>query len=154
VVFEEIAVEGLGHNFSPKMAYFLGLASLFSDWNVPSHVLDQGLVAVDAYYDSLSAQYHFEVPVPEDAYSKLGWSRFEADRKDEAGEVFRSWVERHPQSSLAWASLGAYHREMGHGQEALRMLQGAIVLEEKSEHPRQAFIGDLKRDVEALQRER
>jgi tetratricopeptide (TPR) repeat protein len=152
VQVEEVPIEGLGHNLAPQMAYFLGLASFFSGWTAPKDVLERGLVAIDAYYDSLSLHYHFDVAVPVDAYGQLGWKLFEAGRKDEAGEVFRTWVARHPHSPLALASLGAFYREMGQSNEALLMLEEALKREEESAVPRQAFMDDLKRDMEALRR--
>jgi hypothetical protein len=148
---ELVTIEGLGHNFSPKMAFFLGLATIFDDWVMPGDVVEQGLPAIEAYYRRLSARYRFDVPVPDGAYSKLGWTLFESDRKVEAGEVFSTWVERQPQSSLAVASLGSYYRETGQREKAISMLSRAIDLEEQSDHPRPAFISDLKRDIDGLQ---
>jgi predicted alpha/beta superfamily hydrolase len=150
---EQVPIEGLGHNYSPKMAYFMGLATIFADWNLPSETLDRGLAAIDAYYASLTARYHFNVPVPEDVYGNLGWKLFEAGSNDESGEVFRTWVERHPQSALAVASLGAFYRESGAREKAIALLRRAVELEQKSDNPRQAFILDLQRDVDALLQE-
>jgi len=147
---EEVPIEGLGHNYSPKMAYFLGLATLFDDWILPPEVLEQGLEAVDAYYASLTDRYHFEVPVPEDVYGDLGWKLFEAEKRDEAAVVFRAWATRHPGSPVAIASLGSFYREIGEAPDAVAMLRAAIELEQKSARPRQGFLLDLQRDIDSL----
>lgn len=147
---EEVPIEGLGHNYSPKMAYFLGLASFFADWNLPREVRERGLEAIDSYYASLGARYHFEVPVPEDVYGDLGWRLFEAEKRDEAGEVFRAWTTRHPRSPVAMASLGSFYREVGEVAQAVAMLRAAIEAEKESARPRQGFLLDLQRDVDSL----
>jgi predicted alpha/beta superfamily hydrolase len=146
-----VPVEGLGHNYSPKMAYLLGLAEIFDDWTVPAGVTERGLAAVDEYYSALSDDYGFGIPVPEDVYSKLGWGLYEAGRIEESREIFQVWHERHPQSALASASLGAFLRESGEDADALRYLKLAIDQEKKTPSPRQNFIHDLERDVDALE---
>jgi tetratricopeptide (TPR) repeat protein len=151
VVTRFVPVEGLGHNYSPKMAYFLGLAEIFDDWNVPADVIERGLADADAYYAALSDSYGFEIPVPEDVYSKLGWGLFEAEKIDESRETFQAWNERYPQSALASASLGAFLREIGENTDAIRYLKLAIDQEKKSPSPRRNFILDLERDVDALE---
>lgn len=147
---ELVEIEGLGHNYSPKMAYFLGLATLFADLRIPEEVRAKGLDAVDTYYATLSAHYHFAIPTPEDVYGALGWKLFEEGRTDDAGRIFLTWHERHPDSALAVASLGSFYRETGNPQRALELMAQAIELEKASPQPRPAFIFDLERDVEAL----
>jgi hypothetical protein len=147
---ELVPIEGLGHNYSPAMAFFMGLATLFADWNPPAEILDHDLAFLEAHYASMSARYHFTIPVPEDAFSKLGWKLFEAGRKDESGVVFRTWVERYPQSAVANASMGSYYRENGDRDLAAAFLRKGLELEEQSAHPRPDFIGDLQRDIDAL----
>jgi predicted alpha/beta superfamily hydrolase len=150
---EEVSVDGLGHNYSPKMAFFLGLATSFSDWRLPAEFLDRDLAAIDAYYASLSKRYHFEIPVPEDVYGTLGWKLFEAGRRDEASDLFRAWVARHPGSSVAVASLGSFHREIGDSAQAVVLLRKAMEIEAESPQPRDTFLLDLQRDVENLSRD-
>jgi len=150
VAVELVPVEGLGHNFSPKMAFFLGLATLFSDWNPPASLTDQGLAAIDAYFAALTERYHFPIPVPEGLYGSAGWKLFEANQRDEACTVFQTWVERHPESPMALASLGAYYRESGDTRQAAVLLKRALTAEEQSAQPRTSFIFDLRREIEAL----
>jgi len=140
----------LGHNYSPAMAFFMGLATLFSDWKLPAEVLEKDLAALEAHYASMSARYHFTIPVPEDAFSKLGWKLFEAGRKDESGTVFRTWVERYPQSAVANASLGSYYRETGDRELAVAFLQKGVEFEEQSSHPRPDFVKGLRQDISDL----
>jgi len=147
---ELVPIEGLGHNYSPAMAFFMGLATLFSDWKLPAEVLEKDLAALEAHYASMSARYHFTIPVPEDAFSKLGWKLFEAGRKDESGTVFRTWVERYPQSAVANASLGSYYRETGDRELAVAFLQKGVEFEEQSSHPRPDFVKGLRQDISDL----
>lgn len=148
---ELVPIEGLGHNYSPKLAFFYGLATIFGDLNLPAATRDQGLAAIDAYYAALSERYKFELGVPEDVYGALGWQLFEADRHEEAGEIFTIWAERHPESSVALASLGSFCRETGDSQRAVDLFREAILLEEQTARPRQGFILDLRRDIDAVQ---
>lgn len=150
VAAELVPVEGLGHNFSPKMAYFLGLATLFSDWTPPGDLADQGLEAIDAYFASLTARYRFAIPVPEGLYGSTGWKLYEAEKLDEALAVFQAWVQRHPESPVALASLGAFYRETGDTRQAAVMLRRGLEAEERSATPRPSFIFDLRREIEAL----
>jgi len=153
VTVELVPIDGLGHNYSPVMAFFMGMATVFADWNLPAEVLEKDLAALEAHYASMSARYHFAIPVPEDAFSKLGWKLFEAGRKDESGEVFRTWVERYPQSAVASASLGSYYREAGDRELAVAYLKKGLEFEEQSSSPRPEFIGGLRRDIDALSTE-
>jgi hypothetical protein len=147
---ELVPVAGLGHNFSPKMAFFLGLANLFSDWNPPAELNGQGLAAIDAYFAALTERYRFSIPVPEGLYGSAGWKLFENGEPDQARAVFQTWVERHPESPVALASLGALCRELGDTEQAAVLLRRALAAEEKSAQPRQSFIFDLRREIEAL----
>lgn len=146
-----VSIDGFGHNYSPKMAFFSGLLSLFDDWIVPRETVQSGLDAVDDYYANLSSRYHFAIPVPEDVYGQIGWGLFESGDVEGSGEVFRTWLERAPGSVLAHASLGAFCRETGQNDEATTLLREAIRLEELSETPRSGFVSDLRREVTALE---
>ena len=42
------------------------------------------------------------------------------------GAVFRTWVERHPSSAVALASLGSFCRETGEGERAVALFREAI----------------------------
>jgi predicted alpha/beta superfamily hydrolase len=154
VSVELVELEGLGHNYSPKMAYFLGLATLFADLRAPAEVRAKGLDAVDAYYAELSLRYGFDIPTPEDIYSGLGWKLFEEGRTDDAAKVFLTWNERHPDSTLAVASLGSFYRETGDPKRAIELMSRAIDLENASAQPRAAFIFDLERDIRLLRNEK
>jgi hypothetical protein len=146
-----VTIDGFGHNYSPKMAFFSGLLTVFDDWIVPRETVELGLGAVDGYYADLSSQYRFTIPVPENVYGQIGWSLFESGDIEGSGEVFRTWLERAPGSALAHASLGAFCRETGQSNEAAKLLREAIRLEELSASPRSGFVSDLQREVAALE---
>jgi len=150
LTFESVAIEGMGHNFAPKLAYFYGLATAFSDFNPPARVYDEGLAAVDAYYAALGERYRCNVPVPEDAYGRIAWKLFEAGDVDGAGAVFRAWVERHPRSPVALAAFGSYLRDTGDVERAAGLFREALSRERQAEFPRPEFIRDLTRDLDAL----
>jgi hypothetical protein len=150
VKFEQVPIEGMGHNYSPKLAYFYGLAAIFDDLAIPAEVRDRGLAAVDDYYAALSERYRFTVRVPEDVYSELGWKLFEANEIEQAGTVFQTWLTRHPNSVLALATCGAFCKETGDGERAIDLMERAIAAEEQAQRPRHAFIQDLKRDISSI----
>ena len=146
-----VPIDGFGHNYSPKMAFFSGLLTLFDDWIVPRETVASGLGAVDDYYAKLSSRYHFAIPVPEDVYGQIGWGLFESGDVEGSSVVFRTWLQRAPGSALAHASLGAFCRETGQSDEATELLREAIRLEELSGSPRSGFVSDLRREVAALE---
>lgn len=148
-----IRLEGLGHSLAPKLAFFEGLATLFDDWSIPQARIAEGLEAVDAYYANLSDRYGLPVPVPEDAYGSLGWSLVGDEAIEEAEHVFRTWVERHPSSALAAASLGAFLGETQRPREATVQLRRAVELESGVAEPRTAFLADLERDISGYESE-
>lgn len=150
VTAELVPIEGLGHNYAPKMGFFTGLATLFGDWSISKEIITLGIEAIDGYYHRLSESYRFEIPVPEDVYGTLGWGLFEEDEKEAAREVFQKWHARHPESPLALASLGAFLREVGDKAEAIQYLTSALEKEKQSSNPRMNFILDLKRDIDSL----
>jgi len=153
VSVDEVVVEGFGHNLAPVIAYVDGLATIFADMRLPPDTLEKGLAAVDAYYQALGERYRYAIPVPEDVYGTLGWRLLEQGKEADARAVFQRWIDRHPNSSVAVASLGSFCRETGDQERAVALLRQAIALEERSAQPRENFILDLKRDIAALRQD-
>ncbi len=73
---------------------------------MPAFALDEGLAAVEGHFAGLSAEYGYEVPVPENVINNLGYRFLGQDKVEEAVAVFRANVERYPGSANVYDSLG------------------------------------------------
>ena len=96
-------------------SHYLGLRKVFNGWQVPRDP-DSGQVAgdfkgVEEHYKKLSQKFRYNIPVPEALINQLGYQSLFADRFDEAIAIFKTNVERYPESANVYDSLAeAYER--------------------------------------------
>ena len=130
-----IEIEGAGHNQSLPLAYYRSLRALYADWLAPDEVIESGRRSVEKYYEDLSGEYGFAVPVPEQVLTELGLEHLQAGRLDEARKVFEEITRSYPESSFARYLLGrAWHRS-GNLQAARQAYLRAIEIESRQQPP-------------------
>ncbi|MCP4568777.1 MAG: tetratricopeptide repeat protein, partial [FCB group bacterium] len=104
-------VEDGGH--VPYTTLYNGLSFAFSGWQFPnSELQERGLSGLKDFYSNLSVQYGFPIKVPGSLLRTLGASYLQdEDQINNAVEVFKYYVESHPEVADAHYCLGAaYYR--------------------------------------------
>lgn len=95
-------------------SHYAGLREVFEPWRFTIDRNEDPRAAfkrATAHYAKLSKRAGFEVPIPEPTINLMGYRLLQAGHTDEAIEVFRENVTRHPESANVYDSLGeAYER--------------------------------------------
>jgi predicted alpha/beta superfamily hydrolase len=92
-------------------SHYQAFRYLFADWRVPQDAAARGLEGVDAHYAKLSKKLGYTIPVPEPLINQIGYRLLAAGKSEEAIAVFKTNVERYPDSANVYDSLGeAYER--------------------------------------------
>lgn len=115
-----------GHGYVPYKAYYDGLSAAFADWKVPAEVLQQGLEAVESFFDELADRYGYPVDVPLSVYRLLSVTLPDIEQ---ALEVARIAVQEYPYSSVAHVALGRLQQMAGDRDAARESLSKALELE-------------------------
>jgi predicted alpha/beta superfamily hydrolase len=94
-----------------------GFRKVFAGWQLPRDkkgAIAGGLPAAEAHYKQLSARLGYEVEVPEALINQMGYQILLGGGKvEEAIEVFKVNVERHPDSANVHDSLGEAYEAAG-----------------------------------------
>jgi hypothetical protein len=122
--FREIPAEG--HGYVPYKAYYDGLSAAFADWMVPPEVLQQGLEAVESFFDELAERYGHPVDVPLSVYRLLSVTLPDIEQ---ALQVARIAVREYPYSSAAHVALGRLQQMAGDRDAARESILKALELE-------------------------
>lgn len=115
-----------------------GLLFLFSDYMIPQAVKNQGLAAVDAYYDRLTRKYGFVILPPEGVLFNMAFHLKKEKKMEEAAALFETLVKRYPRSSRGYFLLGETYRETGNTEAALKNFNKVIDLDESPRFKRAA----------------
>tara|TARA_B100001964_G_C14049167_1_gene516206 strand:- start:458 stop:868 length:411 start_codon:yes stop_codon:yes gene_type:complete len=91
---------------TPYLSIFNGLRFIFSDWTLPDETFQNGLLAIDDHFATVSKKYDYKVVTPENTINNLGYSYLGAGRIPKAIEVFKENVKRFPKSANVYDSLG------------------------------------------------
>jgi predicted alpha/beta superfamily hydrolase len=124
-----IEIEGAGHNQSLPLAYYRAIRAFYSDWLAPDEVIEAGRERIDQYYEALSVQYGYVVPIPESVLTNLGIGHLRADRFDDAQVAFEEIIGLYPESSYAHFLLGRVWQKRGATEAARDEYLRAIQIE-------------------------
>jgi predicted alpha/beta superfamily hydrolase len=122
--FSEIAAEDHGH--VPYKADFGGLTAVWDDWVVPTSVLEDGLTAVEGFFQDLSGRCGYPVDIPLSVYRYLSLTLPDIGP---ALEVARLAAREFPHSSVAYLALGRLEQMAGDTAAAVGSLRKARELE-------------------------
>ncbi len=90
-----------------------GLEAFFKDYQFPQGIQINGLEDLEAYYQSLSQTYGYEVDVPEFTLVRQGDRLDGRGKLEEAKRVFEYIVEKYPHDLNSYARLADLHRRRG-----------------------------------------
>ncbi|MFW9815501.1 MAG: alpha/beta hydrolase-fold protein, partial [Candidatus Thorarchaeota archaeon] len=104
--FKAVEIPLENHEFGPYRALYEGMRALHSDDMIPQEIIDNGLDAVNSFYETLSEKYGYEVLIPESIYSQVASSMYKQGEESLALEVAKTYVQKYPESSYAHYYLG------------------------------------------------
>ena len=95
-------------------SHYAGLRKVYEGWQVPvdaqTGAFQGGLKGAEAHYQKLSEKFGYTIPVPEALINQIGYQIL-GNNADEAIAVFKTNVERYPDSANVYDSLAeAYER--------------------------------------------
>lgn len=136
-------------------SHYLALRKVFDGWQIPRDP-DSGQVAgnfksVEEHYQKLSKKFHYNVPVPEPLINQLGYQSLFADRFDEAITIFKTNVERYPESANVYDSLAEAYERSGKLELAAPLYEKAQTLGQQNQDPNFAlYKANFERATEKL----
>jgi predicted esterase len=120
-------LENEGH--VPYTSLYSGLRTLFPKWRVSDkEVTSMGLQGLEQYYADLSSKYGFDVMIPEDVLTTLGFEYYREEKMDEAIATMNVAIERYPTSDGALGFLGALYNRNNESDQAKKCLHKALEL--------------------------
>ncbi len=124
------------HQTMPVKAFAYGLDFIFSDWRMPPEISAEGLDAVLAYYAGLSQKYRQVLEVPENVLNRMGYMAMNKGKLEDALEIFKLNVNKHPGSANAYDSLGEAFLKAGDIENAVRNYRKSLDLNPENENAR------------------
>ena len=110
---EQLADED--HGTVVLRSHYLGLRKIFNGWQVPRDPETGGyavdLKGAEEHYNRLSKRFNFTISPPENLINQLGYQALFSGKDVEAIAIFKSNIERYPNSANVYDSLAeAYER--------------------------------------------
>ncbi|HEX7333940.1 MAG TPA: alpha/beta hydrolase-fold protein [Pyrinomonadaceae bacterium] len=136
-------------------SHYLALRKVYDGWQVPRDP-DSGRVAgnfksVEEHYQKLSKKFKYNVPVPELLINQMGYQSLFADRVDEAIAIFKTNVERYPESANVYDSLAEAYERSGKIELAAPLYEKAQTLGQKNQDPNLAvYKANFERATEKI----
>ena len=136
-------------------SHYLALRKVFADWQVPRDA-DTGRVSgdfksVEEHYQKLSKKYGYTIAIPEPLINQLGYQSLFAGRADEAIAIFKTNVERYPESANVYDSLAEAYERSGRIELAAPLYEKAQTLGQQNQDPNLAiFKANFERASEKL----
>jgi tetratricopeptide (TPR) repeat protein len=120
-------------------SHYLALRKVFDGWQIPRDP-DSGQVAgnfktVEEHYQKLSKKFKYTIPVPELLINQMGYQSLFADRFDEAITIFKTNVERYPESANVYDSLAEAYERSGKLELAAPLYEKAQTLGQRNQDP-------------------
>ena len=120
-------------------SHYLAMRKVFDGWQIPRD-RDSGQVSgdfksVEEHYKKLSDKFKYNIPVPELLINQLGYQSLFADRFDEAITIFKTNVERYPESANVYDSLAEAYERSGKLELAAPLYEKAQTLGQQNQDP-------------------
>jgi predicted alpha/beta superfamily hydrolase len=124
-------------------SHYLAMRKVFDGWQIPRDPGTGGVAgdfkSVDAHYQKLSKKFKYDIPVPELLINQLGYQSLFADRFDEAIAIFKTNVERYPESANVYDSLAEAYERSGKIELSAPLYEKAQTLGQKNQDPNLAI---------------
>src|SRR5688572_17544102 len=124
-------------------SHYLAMRNIFDGWQVPRD-RDSGAVAgdfksVEGHYQKLSKKFRYDIPIPENLINQLGYQSLFGDRFDEAIAIFKTNVEKYPESANVYDSLAEAYERSGRLELAAPLYEKAQTLGQQNQDPNLAI---------------
>ena len=119
----------------------------FSGWQPSDSTRQEGLESIDSHFESLSGDYGYQIVTPESIINGLGYQALRLQELDQAIDLFEVNVQRYPNSSNVYDSLGDAFATAGDLEKALEQYSTAYRLAEGREND--PNLTAYRRNVEA-----
>jgi predicted alpha/beta superfamily hydrolase len=136
-------------------SHYLAMRKVYDGWQVDRDP-DSGQVAgdfksVEAHYQKLSKKFRYTIAVPEPLINQLGYQALFAGRADEAIWIFKTNVERYPESANVYDSLAEAYERGGKLELAAPLYEKAHALGQQNQDPNVAvYKANFERATEKL----
>jgi hypothetical protein len=110
---DSMLMEDEDHGTVVLRSHYHGLRKIFASWQAPVEAARRGVDGVEAHYKTLSARFGYTVLPPEALMNNFGYALMGEGKMDEALKVFKSNVERYPNSANVYDSLAEYYEKNG-----------------------------------------
>jgi predicted alpha/beta superfamily hydrolase len=111
--WDSMLMEDEDHGSVVMRSHYHGFRKVFEGWQVAADVVAGGAPAVESHYKQLSAKFGYTIQPPEPLMNNLGYQLMGAGKMDDAIAVFKSNVERYPQSANVYDSLAEAYEKSG-----------------------------------------
>lgn len=153
-------MEDEDHGSVVMRSHYHGLRKVFDGWLLAPDAatgnasgLASGMAGVEAHYQQLSARFGFRVLPPEQLVNQLGYQLIGEKKTDEAIAVFKSNIERYPNSANVYDSLAEAYETTGQLELARANYEKAMQVGQKNNDPAlPAFKANFERVSEQLKR--
>ena len=120
-------------------SHYLAMRKVFDGWQLPRDPGSGGVAgdfkSVEEHYQKLSKKFKYDVPVPEFLINQLGYQSLFSDRFDEAIAIFKTNVERYPESANVYDSLAEAYERSGKLDLAAPLYEKAQTLGQQNQDP-------------------
>ena len=124
-------------------SHYLALRKVFDGWQVPRDPetgrFTGDFKSVEEHYQKLTKKFRYDIPVPENLINQLGYQALFAERFDEAITIFKTNVERYPQSANVYDSLAEAYETTGKIDLAAPLYEKAQTLGQQNQDPNLAI---------------
>jgi uncharacterized protein len=124
-------------------SHYLAMRKVFTGWQIPRDP-DSGRVtgdfkSIEEHYQKLSQKFKYSIPVPEVLINQMGYQSLFAERSDEAIAIFKTNVERYPDSANVYDSLAEAYERTGRLELAAPLYEKAHTLGQRNQDPNVAL---------------
>jgi len=143
-----VAMPDADHGSVVHLSVYHGLERLYADWKLPFDLGKNAVTTLTQHFGRLSQKLGYEVPIDENFLNRLGYQILTAKIYDQAIEVFKLNVEKHPESPNVYDSLGEAFETTGQFRLAHENYERAVKLGKETNDPNlEVFQANLKRVV-------
>jgi uncharacterized protein len=112
-VWDSMLMEDEDHGSVVLRSYYSGLKKIFEGWNPTQETRAAGVAALEEHFKKLSAKYGYTILVPEFMINEAGYQLLRDGKNDAAIAVFKTNVERYPNSANVYDSLAEAYEKTG-----------------------------------------
>ncbi len=139
-------------------SHYFGLRKVYAGWQIPRDpnmgTVAGGLKGAEEHYQKLSEKFRYTIPVPENLINQIGYQHLFGDQNEQAITVFKTNVERYPDSANVYDSLAEAYERTGRIDLAAPLYEKAQALGQQNKDPNAAiFRANHERASEKLKQE-